>query len=98
MGDVITKIGETSITSLEDLSAAKKKYVAGDTAVFTIYRDGKEQTVELTFDTAPRSELNEQESQTQQPSGGNDSYGGYYYNPWDFFNEFFGGRYYGSAA
>ena len=95
MGDVITKIDDKTITSYEDLVAAKKSYSAGDTATFTIYREGKTQTVELTFDAAPQTQETAQDSSQQQQQGG--SNGSYYYNPWDFFNSFFGNGYYGSS-
>ena len=95
MGDVITKIDDKTITSYEDLVAAKKSYSAGDTATFTIYREGKTQTVELTFDAAPQTQETAQDSSQQQQQGG--SNGGYYYNPWDFFNSFFSNGYYGSS-
>ena len=95
MGDVITKIDDKTITSYEDLVAAKKSYSAGDTATFTIYREGKTQTVELTFDAAPQTQETAQDHSQQQQQGG--SNGGYYYNPWDFFNSFFGNGYYGSS-
>ena len=95
MGDVITKIDDKTITSYEDLVAAKKSYSAGDTATFTIYREGKTQTVELTFDAAPQTQETAQDNSQQQQQGG--SNGGYYYNPWDFFNSFFGNGYYGSS-
>ena len=48
MGDVITKVDDTDIATSEDLVAAKKSYSAGDTSTFTIYRDGKTQTVKVT--------------------------------------------------
>ena len=98
MGDVITKIDDKTITSYEDLVAAKKSYSAGDTATFTIYREGQTQTVELTFDAAPQTQETAQDnSQQQQQGGSNGGNGGYYYNPWDFFNSFFGNGYYGSS-
>ena len=93
MGDVITKIGDKTIDSYEDLVAAKKGYSAGDTAAFTIYREGSTMTVELTFDSAPKSDLTEESS--TQPDTNN---GGYYYNPWDFFNNFFGGGSYRGSS
>ena len=99
MGDVITKIGDKTITSYEDLVAAKKSYSAGDTATFTIYRDGQTQTVELTFDATPQTQETAQDNSQQQQQGGNNGgNGGYYYNPWSFFNDFFGGGYYGGSS
>ena len=69
MGDVITKIDSTDITSMEDLTAAKKGHKAGDTVTVTYYRDGQTQTTELTFD-AKTDDTNstQQEQQPQQDS------------------------------
>ena len=92
MGDVITKIGNKTITSYEDLVAAKKGYKAGDTASFTIYRAGETQTVKLTFDAAPQNEQTEEDNSQQQQQGG------YYYDPWSFFNDFFSRGYYGGSS
>ncbi len=95
MGDVITKIGDTAISDMNDLNAAKKSYRAGDTVTLTIYRAGGTKEVELTFDAAPQTQETAQDNSQQQQQGG--SNGGYYYNPWDFFNSFFGNGYYGSS-
>ena len=95
MGDVITKIGDTAISDMNDLNAAKKSYRAGDTVTLTIYRAGGTKEVELTFDAVPQTQETAQDSSQQQQQGGNN--GGYYYNPWDFFNSFFGNGYYGSS-
>ena len=95
MGDVITKIGDTAISDMNDLNAAKKSYRAGDTVTLTIYRAGGTKEVELTFDAVPQTQETAQDSSQQQQQGG--SNGGYYYNPWDFFNSFFGNGYYGSS-
>jgi serine protease Do len=98
MGDVITKIDDTTISSLEDLTAAKKTYSAGDTATFTIYRDGKTQTLKVTWGSQPAQSKtstdtttgatqnggqNNQDNQNGQ-SGQNDQ------NMQDLFNYFFG--------
>lgn len=95
MGDVITKLGEKDITSYEDLVAAKKGYSAGDTAMLTIYRAGEYLTVDITFDAAPE-ETESDDTQQDTANSYNDSYGngngynGGSYDPWDFFNSFFG--------
>ncbi len=91
MGDVIVKVGDTDITSMEDLNVVKKQYSAGDTATFTVYRDGKEITLEVTWDAVPAQEQTDTGAQVQENSdssqnGGMDSYD-------DLFNYFFGGRY-----
>ena len=82
MGDVITKIGDTAISDMNDLNAAKKSYRAGDTVTLTIYRAGGTKEVELTFDAVPQTQDTAQDNSQQQQQGG--SNGGYYYNPWDF--------------
>ena len=91
LGDVITKIDDYEITSMEDLTKVKKQYSAGDTATFTIYRDGASTTVELTWDAVPADQqTNVTEDQTQNNNQYN---GGYYSNPFDMFEYFFGNRY-----
>lgn len=69
MGDVITKVDSTGITSMEDLTAAKKGHKAGDTVTVTYYRDGQTQTTELTFDAkTDDTDSTQQEQQPQQDS------------------------------
>ena len=69
MGDVITKVDSTDITSMEDLTAAKKGRKAGDTVTVTYYRDGQTQTTELTFDAkTDDTGSTQQEQQPQQDS------------------------------
>ncbi len=102
LGDVITKLDERIITSMEDLSAAKKAYKAGDTATVTYYRDGEYHTTQLTFDEQPVVSSTE-ETVPQNPQGGNqnpygDQYGGQYpggqygsgYDIFDLYEYFFG--------
>jgi Trypsin-like serine proteases, typically periplasmic, contain C-terminal PDZ domain len=91
VGDVITKIDDTSISSLEDLTAAKKKYSSGDTSTFTIYRDGKTQTVDVTWGTQPKSTESSSDtstSATQNQNGQNGQSGQDSQD--DLFNYFFG--------
>lgn len=47
--DIITRIDDKEITSMDDLQNAQKDYKAGDTAVFTLYRDGEKTQVTVTF-------------------------------------------------
>ena len=100
MGDVITAIDDTSISSLEDLSAAKKQYSAGDTSTFTIYRQGETLTVEVTWDATPNQAETTASEDSQQSDQGNSQYGNQYgfNDPSDLFNYFFGGGYNGSSA
>lgn len=48
-GDLIVKVNDTTIDSNSTLAAVISGFNAGDTAQITIQRDGKEQTVSVTF-------------------------------------------------
>ena len=82
MGDVITKVDSMEITSMEDLTAAKKGHRAGDTVTVIYYRDGQNYSTELTFDA--KTESTQQEQQT--PQNGQGSSG------WDSLYDYFFGR------
>ena len=92
LGDVITKIDDTDITSMEDLTNAKKKYSAGDTCTFTIYREGASTTVEVTWSAVPAEEQTNVSNDQQTQNNTQNNQGGYY-NPYDMFEYFFGNRY-----
>ena len=85
MGDVITKVDDTEVDSVEELNAAKKQYSAGDTATLTVYRAGETITVDITWGALPADQQVQEESQTQQDSS---SQGGYT-DPFDIFDYFF---------
>ena len=94
MGDVITKVDDTDIKSVEDLNLAKKKYSAGDTAALEVYRPDGTVTVEITWGAAPKEDQAAQQQETQQyPGGGNNNSGsgnGGYYSPFeDLFRYFY---------
>jgi serine protease Do len=102
LGDVITKVDDKAIRSMDDLSAAKKAYKAGDTATITYYREGEYHTAELTFDEQPIISSTEQ-AEPQNPQGGSqnpysDQYGGQYpfgqygngFDMFDLYEYFFG--------
>ena len=95
MGDVITKVDGTAITSMEDLTVAKKQYSAGDTCTLTVYREGQETTVELTWGAVPADQQSNVSSEEQTQD--NSQSGNGYMNPNDLFNYFFGNRYSGSS-
>ena len=86
LGDVITAIDDTEITSLDDLTAARKSYTAGDTCTLTVYCQGETITLQLTWGAAPAEQQAESQSQTQQDN----SQSGGYIDPNDLFNYFFG--------
>lgn len=90
MGDVITKLNDTAITTRTDLTAALKNYRAGDTATLQVYRGGSYVDVTITFDARPQTtgtEQQQQQPQQQYPYG-------YGQTPGmdDFFRYFFGNR------
>ena len=94
LGDVITKLNDTQITSMEDLSAAKKNFKAGDTVTLTVLRDGQEITTQLTFDAQPQTTDDTTDSSQSSGNGynndNNDSngYNGNGYS--DLYDYFFG--------
>lgn len=96
LGDVITKMGDKTLTSRQDLSAAMKGYRAGDTVTLTVYRGGQYIEVELTFDAQPQTtgseEDNTQSSGNNGNNGGNGQMPGNWDNWQDFYNYFFGNR------
>ena len=92
MGDVILKVDDHEIDTMEDLTAVKKKYAAGDDVTLTIYRAGKETTLDMTWDSVPPEEqVTEEEQQTQNNNGSNGNNPYLYTNPFeDFFRNFYG--------
>ncbi len=93
LGDVITKMGDKTLTSRQDLSAAMKGYRAGDTVTLTVYRGGQYIEVELTFDAQPQTTGSEEDNtQSSGNNGGNGQMPGNWDNWQDFYNYFFGNR------
>ena len=95
LGDVITKMGDKTLTSRQDLSAAMKGYRAGDTVTLTVYRGGQYIEVELTFDAQPQNTGSEEDNTQSSGNGGNGGSGqmpGNWDNWQDFYNYFFGNR------
>lgn len=87
LGDVITKLNDTAITSMTDLTMAKKGYKAGDTVTLTVYRSGEYITLDLTFDQQPQTTGEDTEQDIQQtPQQGSD-YSDLFR---DFYNYYFG--------
>jgi serine protease Do len=93
LGDVIVKVDDTEIEDVDDLNMAKKAYSAGDTAVITYYRQNQKMTVEITWDAVPADQKADVQQQAPQNNGGNQYGGGYYSDPFSFFDYFFGNRF-----
>ena len=87
LGDVITKLNDTAITSMTDLTMAKKGYKAGDTVTLTVYRGGEYITLELTFDQQPQTTGEDTQQDIQQPPQQNENYSDLFR---DFYNYYFG--------
>ena len=84
-GDVITAVGDTAVTSSDQLKSIVKNYKAGDTVSFTVYRGGKTQTLSIVLDENNKereqamSQLQQsyQNTQQQQSSAQHQQQGGY---------------------
>lgn len=48
-GDIIIKVGDSEITSMNDLNKALYEYSSGDKAEITVLRNGREKTLNVTF-------------------------------------------------
>ena len=95
-GDVIVKIGDDDITSMDDWEAVRKGYSGGDTVTVEFYRGSEKMTAQLTFDSMPETtstSTDTSSSNTQTP--GYQNPGGGYYNP---FEDFFGSSYSGGSG
>ena len=67
-GDIITKIGDTEVTTANELISAKNEYEVGDTVTLTVYRSGETLTIEVTLEesTPEKEALQEQAQQEYQ--------------------------------
>ncbi|WP_278554100.1 S1C family serine protease [Parvimonas micra] len=61
--DIITKVGDTKVTSNSTLKAALLNYKIGDKVKIEVYRDGKTTTIEVTFS---QFDLNKAENKANQ--------------------------------
>ena len=64
-GDIVTKIGDTDVTSASDLTSAISNYKPGDKVTLTIFRSGETKTVEVTLEEST-PEKTEKQNQAQQ--------------------------------
>ncbi|MPM91105.1 Serine protease Do-like HtrA [bioreactor metagenome] len=77
--DIITAVGDITVSSTSELIAAKNKYRAGDTVTFTVYRDGQTLKLDVTLDEENNANIKMQneyaseqakaQQQTQQSQG-----------------------------
>lgn len=76
MGDIITAIDKTEVSSVNDLTNALKNYAAGEEAEITVYRSGETITLTILFDEK-QPETVAAEPTGKQPGSGNYIYGGF---------------------
>ncbi|MBM6926683.1 S1C family serine protease [Pseudoflavonifractor phocaeensis] len=84
VGDIITAVGDTTVSDRDALKAAIQNYKAGDQVTFTVYRDGETTTVTLTLDEDNQerqaameqlqTDYQNQQAQNQQSNGYNNYY------------------------
>lgn len=91
VGDVITKVDDTAVASMDDLTAVKKQYSSGDTAAFTVYRAGKTVTVKVTWGSVPAKQQTAAQNQQDTTPNNQNGQSGQDYN--DLFNYFFGNQF-----
>ena len=87
LGDVITAVDGTEITSLDSFTAVKKGYRTGDTSELTVYRQGETLTLTLTWGETPAEQTSAQTTQDQQQTQQDQNV-----NPYDLFDYFFNYR------
>ena len=83
-GDIITKIDDTDITGVSQLTSVKNSYRAGDTVTVTVYRSGEYVELSLTFDEQTATAQDDTQQADPAPQQTSNSNWGYF-NPWDFF-------------
>ncbi len=97
-GDIITKIDETDITGVAQMTSVKNGYKAGDTVQITVFRSGEYLTLTLTFDEQTNTSTGAPQQPSQGQGGGNENgwpwtdpnpqetgSGNGYFDPWYWF-------------
>ncbi len=90
VGDIITAVDDTAVTSAEELKEAVKSHKAGDTVTFSLWRNNETLTVTATLDEYDQkrseeiNELQKSYQEAQQPATRQPSSGGSYSWPFSF--------------
>ena len=79
-GDIITRIGDTDITSASQMVSVKNTYKAGDTAQITVYRSGEYLTLTVTFDE--QGSTTATDAAPQETSSGSSGWNGGWSGGW----------------
>lgn len=83
-GDIITKLGDTEVTTVAELNAAKNKFKAGESTTLEVYRAGETLTLNITFDEEKNNTQNNQTQQDPAPQQTSSTQDGYF-DPWNFY-------------
>ena len=93
VGDIVTKVDDAEITSVTGLQDAVRKHRAGDSVIFTVYRNGDTKEITMTLDESNQEraeamntlaeEYNKSQQEQQQSQQGNSYYPGYGFG-WPF--------------
>ena len=83
-GDILVNLGGYDVDSLTTLTRVLRRFDAGQTASVTVYRNGQQQYLTITFDQKPVEQTQPAPETNQNPNQN----GGFYWP--DFFDKFFG--------
>ncbi len=93
VGDIVTKVDDAEITGVTGLQDAVRKHRAGDSVIFTVYRNGDTKEITMTLDESNQEraeamntlaeEYNKSQQEQQQSQQGNSYYPGYGFG-WPF--------------
>ena len=83
-GDIITKLGDTAVTTVAELNAAKNQFKAGESTTLEVYRSGETLTLNITFDEEKNNTQNSQTQQDPAPQQTTSMQDGYF-DPWDYY-------------
>ena len=83
-GDIITKLGDTAVTTVAELNAAKNQFKAGESTTLEVYRAGETLTLNITFDEEKNNTQNSQTQQDPAPQQTTSMQDGYF-DPWDYY-------------
>ena len=81
--DIIIALGEYEVNSFSSLSRALRRFKAGDETTITVYRSGKELTLDIVLDEKPQqtsATVPEEETQPEEEQSQRD-----YSDIWDYF-------------
>ena len=89
--DIITKLGDTRVMGITELTRALREYEPGDTTTVTVFRAGAELVLTITLTEKPQETGTDEE--TAQPQPGTDMPTDGSYEEWyEYFFPFFGSR------